>query len=259
MSSSKLNDRRLLCLVFLKKVDWISDKNLCELDSEKLELVLLDRIETRNKAEYQYLMMLLESKVPKYTIYSEKIEIEKQLGEKIGGIPIGYKLEKIKKYVIRAYQEENNKKIKDIEQVDNLSRNEFEEKALKLIHQYIESVTKKNNPYTYEDIFKRVKAVIAEQSEMNPEEIDEEFEVFTWQEVLDGYFTNPYYKPEDPYSLRRIPVFTTAWGDDNLDIVEFVMALEEELEIDISDEEAEDLQSLRTLKAIVDYIVQKIM
>jgi acyl carrier protein len=244
-------------LVFLKKVDWISDKNLCELDSEKLELVLLDCLETRNNAEYQYLMMLLENKVPKYTIYSEKIEIEKQLGEKIGGIPIGYKLERIKKYIIRAYQEENNKNIKDIEQVDNLSRNEFEEKALKLIHQYIESVTKKNNPYTYEEIFKRVKAVIVEQSEMNPDEIDEEFEVFTLQVRLEGVFG---YNPENYSNYRQIPVFTTAWGDDDLDIVEFVMALEEEFEIDIPDEEAEHLQSLRTtLKTIVDYIVQKIM
>jgi hypothetical protein len=43
-------------LVFLKKVDWVSEQKLCELDPEKLELVLLDRIETKNNTEYHYLM-----------------------------------------------------------------------------------------------------------------------------------------------------------------------------------------------------------
>ncbi|AFY78812.1 hypothetical protein Ple7327_3616 [Pleurocapsa sp. PCC 7327] len=45
-------------------------------------------------------MMLLENKAPKYTVYSEKVEREKRLGEQIGGIPLGYKLERIKQYSI---------------------------------------------------------------------------------------------------------------------------------------------------------------
>ncbi len=44
-------------------------------------------------------------------------------------------------------------------------------------------------------------------------------------------------------------------GADSLDIVELVMTLEEEFDTEISDEEAEKIQ---TVKEAVDYIVQKL-
>jgi len=48
--------------------------------------------------------------------------------------------------------------------------------------------------------------------------------------------------------------FTEDLGADSLDVVELVMQLEEEFEIEVSDEEAEKLQ---TVGAVVDYIRKK--
>lgn len=48
--------------------------------------------------------------------------------------------------------------------------------------------------------------------------------------------------------------FTDDLGADSLDIVEFVMALEEEFEIEISDNDAE---SIKTVDNAVEYIVKK--
>jgi acyl carrier protein len=45
--------------------------------------------------------------------------------------------------------------------------------------------------------------------------------------------------------------FTDDLGADSLDVVELVMALEEEFDIEIPDEEAEKLQ---TVQAVIDYI-----
>jgi acyl carrier protein len=49
--------------------------------------------------------------------------------------------------------------------------------------------------------------------------------------------------------------FTNDLGADSLDVVELVMALEEEFEVEIPDEEAEKLQ---TVQSVVDYIKTKI-
>ena len=48
--------------------------------------------------------------------------------------------------------------------------------------------------------------------------------------------------------------FTDDLGADSLDVVELVMALEEEFDIEIPDEEAEKLQ---TVQSVVDYINAK--
>lgn len=48
--------------------------------------------------------------------------------------------------------------------------------------------------------------------------------------------------------------FTDDLGADSLDVVELVMALEEEFDIEIPDEEAEKLQ---TVQAVIDYIDAK--
>jgi acyl carrier protein len=49
--------------------------------------------------------------------------------------------------------------------------------------------------------------------------------------------------------------FTNDLGADSLDVVELVMALEEEFEVEIPDEEAEKLQ---TVQSVVDYIKTKV-
>ena len=48
--------------------------------------------------------------------------------------------------------------------------------------------------------------------------------------------------------------FITDLGADSLDIVEFVMALEEEMDIEIPDD---DVKDIRTVKDVVDYINSK--
>ncbi len=48
--------------------------------------------------------------------------------------------------------------------------------------------------------------------------------------------------------------FTDDLGADSLDVVELVMALEEEFNVEIPDEEAEKLQ---TVQSVVDYIKSK--
>jgi acyl carrier protein len=48
--------------------------------------------------------------------------------------------------------------------------------------------------------------------------------------------------------------FTDDLGADSLDVVELVMALEEEFDVEIPDEEAEKLQ---TVQSVVDYINAK--
>jgi acyl carrier protein len=49
--------------------------------------------------------------------------------------------------------------------------------------------------------------------------------------------------------------FTNDLGADSLDVVELVMALEEEFDVEIPDEEAEKLQ---TVQSVVDYVNTKI-
>jgi len=70
----------------------------------------------------------------------------------------------------------------------------------------------------------RVKAVVAEQLGLKPDEISNESN------------------------------FSDDLGADSLDVVELVMALEEEFETEIADEEA---QQLTTVQATVDYIVKR--
>lgn len=246
-------------LVFRKKVDWVANRQLCGLDSEELEIVLLDSLETKNKAEYQYLMMLLEKGVLKYTIFSEKIEIEKKSGERIGGIPIGYKLEKMKKYIIRAYQEGNNNNIKDIEIQDSLSSKDFEEKALKHIYQYIESFTRENR---YKDIFGRVQAIVANQYEIVADEIYPEFELNIYETKLvykwSGGFMNPAveisgFRVDEAHLYKSITAM-------DYEFCNLMVDLEEKFGVEIPIEEAEEFEGRTSLhfKELVDYIVEKI-
>ena len=74
---------------------------------------------------------------------------------------------------------------------------------------------------TKEEVYKKVKAVVVEQLGVSEDEITEEAS------------------------------YTEDLGADSLDTVELVMAFEEEFEIEIPDEEAENIQ---TVKNAVDYI-----
>ncbi len=58
----------------------------------------------------------------------------------------------------------------------------------------------------------------------------------------------------EPSKITPAANFTDDLGADSLDVVELVMALEEEFDVEIPDEEAEKLQ---TVQAVVDYINAK--
>ncbi|MCW6053439.1 acyl carrier protein [Microcoleus sp. A2-C5] len=76
-----------------------------------------------------------------------------------------------------------------------------------------------------DDIFARVKKIVADQLEVDPSEV----------------------KPEAN--------FANDLGADSLDTVELVMALEEEFDIEIPDEDAE---KITTVQASVDFISEKL-
>ncbi|MBD1832426.1 acyl carrier protein [Trichocoleus sp. FACHB-90] len=76
-----------------------------------------------------------------------------------------------------------------------------------------------------EEIFARVKKIVAEQLEVEPDQV-----------VPQANFANDL-------------------GADSLDTVELVMALEEEFDIEIPDEAAEQIA---TVQAVVDYINNKV-
>lgn len=76
-----------------------------------------------------------------------------------------------------------------------------------------------------DELAKVVKKVIAEQLDLQEDEVKEEAS------------------------------FLEDLGADSLDIVEMVMTLEEEFNMEISDEEAENIQ---TVKQAIDYIVEKL-
>ena len=60
-------------------------------------------------------------------------------------------------------------------------------------------------------------------------------------------------KPEE--EIKEQASFLGDLGADSLDIVELVMTLEEEFDTEISDEEAENIQ---TVQAAIDYIVARL-
>ncbi|MBD2743097.1 acyl carrier protein [Coleofasciculus sp. FACHB-1120] len=76
-----------------------------------------------------------------------------------------------------------------------------------------------------EEIFARVKKIVAEQLEVAPDEVTPQAN------------------------------FANDLGADSLDTVELVMALEEEFDIEIPDEAAEQIA---TVQAVVDYITGKV-
>ncbi|MFE1748045.1 acyl carrier protein [Coleofasciculus sp. H7-2] len=76
-----------------------------------------------------------------------------------------------------------------------------------------------------EEIFVRVKKIVAEQLEVEPDEVTPQAS------------------------------FANDLGADSLDTVELVMALEEEFDIEIPDEAAEQIG---TVQAVVDYITGKV-
>jgi len=67
-------------LVYKKNFNLPYKQNIKILNHpEKLEIVLLNQLQTKNNQNYQYWLILLESGNPKYTVYAEENETKQSI------------------------------------------------------------------------------------------------------------------------------------------------------------------------------------
>ncbi|NER02225.1 MAG: hypothetical protein F6K17_06075 [Okeania sp. SIO3C4] len=139
---------------------------------DKLEIVLLNQVKTKKNQEYPYLMFFLENSVPKYYVYSEKIEIKKKYGENVGGIPVGHRKERIEAYLIQVYDRIEEQSINSY-RIESIEEHKFAEIALKLIRKDAEKKADKirSRILVRNKILERVKKVISQELKINIERV----------------------------------------------------------------------------------------
>ena len=155
--------------MYYKKLDLPSYQKIAFTHPEKLQIVLLSQVKTKNNQEYPYLMLFLENSVPKYYVYPKEIEIEKEYGENIGSIPVGYRKEMIKAYLIQVYDQIGDQSINS-KIIENLEEDEFAEMAVELIIKGSEELISK--------ILEVVKKIVSKQLEKDIEEVKPESSFF---------------------------------------------------------------------------------
>ncbi|MEB3341190.1 hypothetical protein [Okeania sp.] len=160
-------------LVHCKKFDLPSNLRIVFTHLDELFLVLLSQVQTKNNQEYPYLMLFMENSVPKYYVYSEEIEIEKEYGENIGGIPVGYRKEMIKAYLLKVYHRTLEELINS-QIIESLEENQFAEIGLKLITKDAEKNADKlrSKVLVRSKILERVKKVISQELKINIERVE---------------------------------------------------------------------------------------
>lgn len=160
-------------LVECKKFDLPSNLRIAFTHLDRLFLVMLSQVKTKNNQEYPSLMLFLENSVPKYYVYSEEIEIEKEYGENIGGIPVGYRKETIKAYLIKVYDGIEEQSINS-QIIESIEEDKFAEMALKLIRKDAEKNADKlrSKVLVENKILERVKRVISEEFKINRERVE---------------------------------------------------------------------------------------
>ncbi len=224
-------------LVECKKFDLPSNLRIAFTHLDRLFLVMLSQVKTKNNQEYPSLMLFLENSVPKYYVYSEEIEIEKEYGENIGGIPVGYRKETIKAYLIKVYDGIEEQSINS-QIIESIEEDKFAEIALKLIRKDAEKNADKlrSKVLVENKILERVKRVIIQELKINIERVELE----------------------------------TSFGFDKLDnikfqlvLIELQMALEKEFKMELEKLEVNlpgnDGKYSWNLKGICDYICDAII
>ena len=160
-------------IVYCQKFDLPSNLRIVFTHLDELFIVLLSQVKTKSNQEYPYLMLFIENSVPKYYVSSKEIEIEKEYGENIGGIPVGYRKEMIKAYFIQVYDGIEAQSI-DSQIIESIEEDKFAEIALKLIRKDAEKNADKlrSKVLVENKILERVKRVIIQELKINIERVE---------------------------------------------------------------------------------------
>lgn len=145
------------------------------------------------------------------------------------------------------------------------SRRINEEKAIKIASQKANAVINdKNNDdtekITSQDnerklaIFIKVQEIISDQLDVEKSEIhiDDELFYLKSKETLSSYSSSSFYSS---YGSCSNGLLVSNWGGDELDTVELIMTLEEEFDLELSDEKC---QEFTTVKKLVDYLAENL-
>lgn len=146
------------------------------------------------------------------------------------------------------------------------SRRIDEEKAIKIAEQKANAVIndKKNDDtekITSQEneqklaIFIKVQEIISDQLEVEKSEIhiDDELFYLKSKENVGSYSSYSSYRSYS--SFVRNSCLLSNWGGDELDTLELIMTLEEEFELELSDEKC---QEFTTVKKLVDYLAENL-
>ncbi|MEG4799457.1 acyl carrier protein [Microcoleus sp. ARI1-B5] len=94
-------------------------------------------------------------------------------------------------------------------------------------------------------IFEKVKKIVAENLEIEPCEVTLNTDFTEHGGTIDDYYAKPWWERSISNCLYM-----------DIDKIEIIMALEEEFDIEIPDEDAEDI---KTVQQVVDYIYKKLV
>jgi acyl carrier protein len=141
-----------------------------------------------------------------------------------------------------------------------------EEKAMKIAEQKANAIindkkiddTKKITSQENERklaIFIKVQEIISDQLEVEKSEIHIDDELFYLQsaERVSSYSSDSFYSSYSSFGWNSC--LLSNWGGDDLDTIELIAALEEEFDLELSDEKC---QEFTTVKKLVDYLAENL-
>ena len=145
------------------------------------------------------------------------------------------------------------------------SRRIDEEKAIKIAEQKAnavindkqiddtEKITSQENEQKLA-IFIKVQEIISDPLEVEKSEIpiDDELFYLKSKETLSSYSSYSFYSS---YSSCSNGLLVSNWGGDEFDTIELIMALEEEFDLELSEEKC---QEFTTVKKLVDYLAENL-
>jgi acyl carrier protein len=104
-------------------------------------------------------------------------------------------------------------------------------------------------------IFIKVQEIISDQLEVEKSQIHIEDELFYLQsaERVSSYSSDSFYSSYSSFGWNSC--LLSNWGGDDLDTIELIAALEEEFDLELSDEKC---QEFTTVKKLVDYLAENL-
>ncbi len=106
-------------------------------------------------------------------------------------------------------------------------------------------------------IFIKVQEIISDQLEVEKSQIHIDDELFYLQsaERVSSYSSDSFYSSCSSFGFGRNSCLLSNWGGDELDTIDLIMALEEEFDLELSDEKC---QEFTTVKKLVDYLAENL-